>query len=52
MSNSLGDPVETQASSQASAQNAEINMTFVSETVEWLKKGIESGKELVFSKAN
>jgi hypothetical protein len=50
MSNGLGDQVDSQASSQASVQKAEINMTFVSETVEWLKTGVNSGKQLVFSK--
>ncbi len=50
ISKSLGDQVEPQASSQASVQKQEINMTFVSETVEWLKNGIESGTQLVFTK--
>ena len=50
ISKSLGDQVEPQTSSQASVQKQEINMTFVSETVEWLKNGIESGTQLVFTK--
>jgi hypothetical protein len=49
---SLGNKIESTASSQGSVQKEkiELNSTFVSETVEWLQKGTESGKEVVFTK--